>query len=92
MTLGTALLKARTIGVRNFRDKLSGLIHTREMFVVTEYGSPTNMLLPYGDVLEIVDIMDELRDKDVLKAIAQGRRAINRRAKGILASKAFKKK
>ena len=91
MTLGKALLKARTIGVRNFRNKLSRLIHTHEMFVVTEHGSPTSVLLPYNDVLEIVDILDELRDKDTLKAVAEGRKAVGRGVKGILASKIFKR-
>jgi len=92
MTLGNALLKAKSIGVRNFRDKVSRLIHTHEIFVVTEHGSPTSVLLPYDDVLEIVDVLDELRDKDALKAVAQGRKAIGRGVKGILASKILKKK
>lgn len=92
MTFGNALLKAKTIGVRNFRDKVSSLIRTHQMFVVTEYGSPTSVLLPYNDALEIVDILDELRDKEYLKAVSQGRKAIGRGAKGILVSKIFKKK
>jgi len=92
MTLGKALLRARSIGVRNFRNKVSKLIHTHEMFVVTEHGSPTSVLLPYDDVLEIADVLDELRDKDALKAVAQGRKTISRGVKGILASKIFEKR
>lgn len=92
MNLGKALLRARSIGVRNFRDKVSSLIHSHEMFVVTEHGSPTSVLLPYDDVLEIVDVLDELRDKDTLNAVVQGRKAISRGAKGVIASKVLRKK
>ena len=92
MTLGKALLKARTIGVRNFRNKVSKLMRTHEMFVVTEHGSPTSVLLPYEDVLEIVDVLDELQDKGAIKAVARGRKAVRRGVKGVLASKALKKK
>ena len=92
MTLGKALLKAKSIGVRKFRDKISRLIHAHEMFVVTEHGSPASVLLPYNDVLEIVDVLDELRDKDALKAVAEGRKAVGRGAKGVAAEKIFKAK
>jgi len=92
MTLSRALLKAKTIGVRKFRDRLSRLIHTHEMFIVTEHGSPTSVLLPYQDVLEIIDILDELRDKDAIAAVLKGRKAIRAGKKGILASKVFDKK
>lgn len=92
MTLGKALLKARAIGIRKFRDKISRLIHAHEIFVVTDHGSPTSVLLPYDDVLEIVDVLDELRDKEVLDAVTKGRKAIRAGKKGVLASKVFKKK
>ena len=91
MTFGRAILKAKTVGIRNFRDRLSRLIHTHEMFVVTEHGSPTSVLLPYDDVLEIADVLEELRDKETLKAVAQGRSAIKAGVKGILVSRIFKK-
>jgi len=92
MTLARTLLKARTIGVRKFRDKVSKLIRSHEMFVVTEHGSPTSVFLPYDDILEIVDVLEELQDKETLKAVAKGRKSIKRGAKGILALKVFKKK
>lgn len=92
MTIEKALLHAKSIGVRNFRDKISQLIGSRQIFIVTEHGSPTSVLLPYENVLEIVDILDELKDKGALKVIAEGRKAIRRGVEGILASKVFMQK
>ncbi len=92
MRFDKALLKAQKIGVRKFRDSISKFIHTHQMFVLTEHGTPTNVLLPYNDALEIVDILDELRDKDTLKAVSSGRASIKRGVKGIPASTVLKKK
>ena len=91
MTLGKALLKARTVGVRNFRNKISRFIKSHEMFVVTEHGSPASVLLPYEDVLEIVDVLDELRDKKAVEAVLHGRKSVAKGVKGILAKTVFKK-
>ena len=91
MTFERALLRARTIGVRKFRDNLSRFMRTNDMFVVTEHGNPTSVLLPYDDVMEIVDVLEELNDRDTVKLVAQGRRAISRGVKGISAEKVFKK-
>ena len=41
--------------------------------------------------IEFKDRLDELRDKGTLKMVAQGRKAINRGAKGIPVSKVLKK-
>lgn len=92
MTIARALLKARSIGVRNFRDKLSRFINKHELFIVTEHGEPTSVLLPYEDMLEIVDVLDELQDEETIKAVAEGRKSIKSGAKGISFSTIFKKK
>ncbi len=91
MTISNALLRAKSVGVRNFRDGVSHFIGKHEMFIITEHGNPTSVLLPYNDVLEIVDILEELEDKKVLKLVAEGRRAIAKGARGISASASFKK-
>ena len=92
MSISRALLKAKTIGIRKFRDKLSKLMKTHEMFVVTEHGHPTSVVLPYNDIMEIVDILDELRDKNAIKAVTSGRKSISSGVKGILAKTVFKRK
>lgn len=52
----------------------------------------SSVLLPYDDVLEIVDILEELDDKETLRLIAQGRYALRRSVKGISAPASFKRK
>ena len=91
MRFGKALVKAKRIGVRRFRNNLSKIVKKHEMFVVTDHGTPASVLLPYDDILEIIDILDELRDKVALNAVALGRKSIAARTKGILASKILKK-
>jgi hypothetical protein len=83
MTLSKALLRAKSVGVRNFRNGASGFIRSHQFIIVTEHGKPESVLLPYNDMLEIVDILEELEDKETVKTIAEGRRAIKRGARGI---------
>ncbi|OGX28776.1 MAG: hypothetical protein A3F87_01375 [Omnitrophica WOR_2 bacterium RIFCSPLOWO2_12_FULL_51_24] len=91
MTLANALLRAKSIGVRNFRDSASRFIGKHELFIITEHGNPTSVLLPYNDILEIVDILEELKDKEALKLVSEGRRAISKRAKGTSVVSSFNK-
>lgn len=90
MSISKTLLKARSIGIRNFRNSASKFIGKHQFLVITEHGTPASVLLPYNDVLEIVDILEELEDKKTLKAVTAGRRSIKKGAKGILAAKIFK--
>lgn len=91
MSIANVLLRAKSVGVRNFRDGVSRFIGKHEPFIITERGTPASVLLPYDDVLEIVDVLEELEDKETLKLVAQGRRAIRRGVKGIRASTSFKR-
>jgi len=90
MQIVRAILNAKRIGVRNFRDGASRFIKKHKPIIITEHGSPESVLLPYNDVMEIVDILDELQDKEALKAVAEGRKAIAKGAKGISASNTLK--
>ena len=92
MTLAAALLRAPRIGAREFRNKACSFIRRGKAYLVTEHGQPAGVFLPYEDAIELADIIDELNDKRVLKVIAEGRRAINKGAKGILLSDSFKKR
>ncbi|OGW99964.1 MAG: hypothetical protein A3I73_04105 [Omnitrophica bacterium RIFCSPLOWO2_02_FULL_45_16] len=92
MTLAAALLRAPRIGAREFRNKACSFIRRGKAYLVTEHGQPAGVFLPYEDAIELVDIIDELNDKKLLKIIAEGRRAISRGAKGIPLSDSLKKR
>lgn len=91
MNFALALLKAKSIGVGNFRDNLCRYIQKAKTYIITEHGEPTSVVMPYEEVMELLDILDELQDRDVLKLVAEGRKSIKKGARGISASKVFKK-
>ena len=92
MTLSSALLRAPRIGAREFRNKACAFIKGGKFYLVTEHGRPTGVFMPYENALELTEIIDELRDKELLKAVAEGRQAIRRGAKGITLKSALKKR
>ena len=92
MTVASALLKARNIGIRRCRNNLSRLIKKHEFLIITDRNNPESVLVPYNDMLEIVDVLDELQDKKTIEAIAEGRKAVRAGTKGISVSKIFKKR
>lgn len=91
MTIGTALLRADHIGVRELREHLSRELKKDAPLIVTEHGAPKKVILSYIDLLELIDVLDELRDQELLGTIQSGRKAIRKGAKGIPVSRLFKK-
>lgn len=83
MTTSQALLKAKQIGVRNCKNKLSSVIKSNEIFIVTEYGHPKSYILPYEDMAEIADILEEMQDKNLMRTVKEARQAIRSRKRGI---------
>ena len=90
MTTATELLKADHLGVREFKEHLCA-DSLKKITVITDHGKPISVNLPFDDVLELVDILDELRDPRALEAIASGRKSIKAGHKGISVGKLFQK-
>ena len=88
MSVATDLLKANHVGIRDFKEHLSGEF-LNETLVITDRGTPVSVNLPYSDVLELMDILDELSDPGTVKAVQEGRKAIKAGAEGIHVSKVF---
>lgn len=85
-----ALLKAEHIGVRELREHLSEELKRDAPLIVTEHGTPKKVILSYRDLLDLIDILDELRDRELLETIQGGRKAIRRGVKGIPVSRLFR--
>ena len=88
MSIATDLLKAHRIGISNLKEHLSTKFLS-EILVITDRGTPISVNLPYLDVLELMDILDELADLETVATIDEGRRAIKAEAKGTPVSDLF---
>ena len=90
MTVATALLNARYIGVRELREHLSNRLKGNKIIVVTDHGTPTKVILSYRDVVELIEVMDELRDQAAVQSVQEGRKAIRAGSEGTPVNRLFK--
>ena len=91
MKLAIDFLKAPHIGIRELKEGLSSFLKKSEPVIVTDRGLPVNVILPYNEMIELLDIIDELQDKETLQSVAEGRRAVKKGEEGIPVSNLFKK-
>lgn len=83
MEIALDLLKAKHVGVRELKDGLSSFFKKDAPLVVTEHGVPSRVIVPYDDMLELLDIIEEIDDRETSALVAEGRRAVRKGAKGI---------
>lgn len=88
MSIAVDLLKADRIGIRDLKEHLSTKLLDK-LLVITDRGNPVSVNLPYPDVLELLDIIDELTDLETLKTVYEGREAIMAGGEGIPVSNLF---
>ena len=84
------LLKASHVGIRELKEQLTTKF-LKEPLVITDRGIPISVNLPYSDVIELIDILDEIADSDTVKTVQEGREAIKSGAKGIPITNLFKR-
>ena len=89
MTVATALLNARYIGVRELREHLSNRLKGNKAIVVTDHGTPTKVILAYRDVVELIEVMDELLDQAAVQSVQEGRKAIRMGSEGVPVNRLF---
>ena len=90
MGLAITLLKAPHVGIRDLKEHLSEFLKKGKPVIVTDHGSPANVIVPYEEMIELLDILDEMQDKETQKLIAEGRMAIRQGEKGIPVTDSFK--
>ena len=90
VSIATNLLKAHHIGIRELKEHLSTK-SLNKFLVITDRGTPVSVNLPYLDMLELTDILDELADLETIADVQDGRKAIKAGAKGISISNLFNK-
>jgi len=88
MSIAADLLKANHVGIRDIKEHLSTRL-LKDILVITDRGTPVSVNLPYSDVLELVDIIDEAADLETMATVSEARKAIKGGAKGILVADLF---
>lgn len=73
MNISNVLSKGEYIGIRKLRESLSQVVQDDKTFFVTSRGKPVKALLPYKMLLEILEVLDELKDTRLIQKISEGR-------------------
>ncbi len=90
VSISTNILKSPHVGIRDLKINLSSFLKKGSL-IVTDRGTPINVILPYSDVMELLDMLDEVTDAETIKTIREGRMAIRTGTKGIPVSNVFGK-
>lgn len=90
MSIAADILKANYVGIRELKGHLTAK-SLKEPLVITDRGIPISINLPYSDVLELVDLLEEMADPKTAALVQEGRHAIKKGAKGIPVSRVFSK-
>ncbi len=91
MTLTASLLKAPHIGVRDLRSNLSKMLRSSKTLIVTDHGQPKRVILPYGIIVGIAEMLGELDDRELADSVKLSRKARNAGVKPIAVAGSFKK-
>lgn len=73
MTAVSLLRKAKPVNVREAQAKLSQLIRSKSPSMVVSHGKPVSFLVPYEEMLDLLEMLDELKDTRLLREIARAR-------------------
>lgn len=73
MGVSNLLRNARPVNVREAQAQLSKLIRSKSPSMVLSHGKPLSFLVPYEDMLDLVETLDELKDKKLLSEIERAR-------------------
>ncbi len=65
--------KAKLVNVRDAQAQLSKLIRSTSPTMILSHGKPVSFLVPYEDMLNLVDTLNELKDNRLLGKIKRAR-------------------
>ena len=90
MTPMSFVREGKYVGVRELRENLSTMLKSRHAYFVTDHGKPVTAMIPYEVLLELLEIVEELKDKNLIREVTQGREEY--RAGGWVPASRLKKK
>jgi PHD/YefM family antitoxin component YafN of YafNO toxin-antitoxin module len=69
-----SLMKSgKYIGVRDLRANLAKVMQSKNAYFVTDHGKPLRAVLNYETLLELLELVDELKDRELVRAVKESR-------------------
>lgn len=65
--------EGKYVGTRELRANLAKVLKSRQAYFVTDHGKPVKAMIPYDVLLELLEILEELKDKALIQEVAEGR-------------------
>ncbi len=69
------ILRAQHVGVKELKNHLSMLFKTHKPIVATDRGQPTYLLIPYDEMVELLEMLEEAKDEEFVRMVQSGRKA-----------------
>ena len=91
MTTASELLRAPRFGVKDFKTHLSERIKSRRAMVLLDRGEPKKVIIEYNELIEMIELIDDLQDKELVQLIHEGSVAARRGDPGISVKDSFAK-
>ncbi|MBI4678104.1 MAG: hypothetical protein HY748_11030 [Elusimicrobia bacterium] len=64
--------------MKDLKNHLSMFFKSRKPIVATDRGRPAYFLVPYEDMVELIEMLDEAKDAELVKLVKTGRQAYAR--------------
>jgi hypothetical protein len=73
MTYRSIFRDAKPVNMREAQAGLSKLAKSSKPSLIISHGKPLSFIIPYDEMLEVLDMVEELRDVRLIKGIALAR-------------------
>jgi antitoxin (DNA-binding transcriptional repressor) of toxin-antitoxin stability system len=73
VTTKSILRQSKPVNVREAQATLSRLIRSKNPSLVLSHGKPVCFLVPYEEMLDLLEMLDDLKDRKLLEEIARAR-------------------
>ena len=90
MGVKSLLKEAKPVNVREAQAGLSRLIRSKTASLITSHGKPVSFIVPYEEMLDLLERLDELKDQKLMNEMARARSEYVE-GKAVPAERLFKK-
>jgi hypothetical protein len=89
MTTAVQLLKAPRYGIRDFKSHLSERIRSKKAMILVDRGEPKKVIMDYDELVGLLELVEDLHDKELMQLVREGRAAAERGERGISVERSF---